>query len=164
MTERKPTGMNFESWIDKQIREAAERGEFDDLPGAGKPLPDLDRPYDEMWWIKQKVRSEGLSLPLPPSLALRKDAEEALREAAEARTEAEARRVVEEINARILEALRTGLPGPPLNMMPFDVDRVISEWREKHLPTETRRPAVVRPPETHRPRRQGWRSWLRRHG
>ncbi|MEW9549911.1 DUF1992 domain-containing protein [Nonomuraea sp. NPDC050783] len=129
MTDRKPIGMPFESWIDRQIREAEERGEFDGLPGAGKPLPGLDQPYDEMWWIKQKVESEGLSMPLPPTLALRKDAEEALREARGARTEAEVRRVLEEINQRIREAIRTGLPGPPLNLMPFDIDRVVSEWR-----------------------------------
>ncbi|MEV4218944.1 DUF1992 domain-containing protein [Nonomuraea sp. NPDC049725] len=52
MTERKPGGMQFESWVDRQIREAQERGEFDDLPGAGKPLPGADKPYDEHWWIK----------------------------------------------------------------------------------------------------------------
>lgn len=28
----------FESWIDKQIREAQERGDFDNLRGAGQPL------------------------------------------------------------------------------------------------------------------------------
>ena len=39
MTERKPPGMDFSSWIDQQIEEAAKRGAFDDLPGAGKPLP-----------------------------------------------------------------------------------------------------------------------------
>ncbi|WP_433514538.1 DUF1992 domain-containing protein [Nonomuraea sp. CA-143628] len=123
--------MSFESWIDRQIREATERGEFDNLPGSGKPLPDLDKPYDEMWWIKQKVRSEGLSMPLPPTLALRKDAEEARAEAVGARSETEARRIIEEINARIREAIRTGLQGPPLNLMPYDVERVISEWRDR---------------------------------
>ncbi|NUW32688.1 DUF1992 domain-containing protein [Nonomuraea sp. SMC257] len=129
MSDRKPYGVNFESWIDRQIREAEERGEFDDLPGKGKPLPDLDKPYDEMWWIKQKLRSEGLSMPLPPTLQLRKDAEEALAEARAARSEREVRRVVEEINARIREAIRTGLSGPPLNLLPYDVDRIVAEWR-----------------------------------
>ncbi|WP_043615524.1 DUF1992 domain-containing protein [Nonomuraea candida] len=129
MTARKPLGMPFESWIDRQIREAEERGEFDDLPGKGKPLPGEGRPLDEMWWIKQKIESEGLSMPLPPTLALRKDAEEALREARGAESEAEARRIVEDINRRIREAIRTGLPGPPLNLMPFDADEIISEWR-----------------------------------
>jgi hypothetical protein len=130
VTERKPLGVSFESWIDRQIREAAERGEFDDLPGKGKPLSWLDRPDDEMWWIKQKVESEGLSMPLPPTLALRKEAEEALAEARGARSETEVRRIVEDINHKIREAIRTGLPGPPLNLMPFDVDQIVSEWRK----------------------------------
>ncbi|MEV3980469.1 DUF1992 domain-containing protein [Nonomuraea sp. NPDC049758] len=130
MTDRKPVGMPFESWIDRQIREAAERGEFDDLPGAGKPLPGLDRRHDEMWWIKQKLESEGLSMPLPPTLALRREAEEALRQARGARSETEVRQILEEVNEKIREAIRKGLPGPPLNLMPFDVDRVVSEWRE----------------------------------
>ncbi|MFG3441631.1 DUF1992 domain-containing protein [Nonomuraea sp. NPDC047897] len=129
MTDRKPLGVNFESWIDRQIREAEERGEFDDLPGKGKPLPDLDKPYDEMWWIKQKLRSEGLSMPLPPTLQLRRDAEEALEEAARAGSEREVRRIVEDVNTRIREAIRTGLPGPPLNLVPYDVEKVVARWR-----------------------------------
>lgn len=129
MTDRKPIGMPFESWIDRQIREAEERGEFDDLPGKGKPLPGEGRPLDEMWWLRQKIESEGLSMPLPPTLALRRDAEAALAEARGARSETEARRIVEEINHRIREAIRTGLPGPPLNLMPFDADEVVSQWR-----------------------------------
>ena len=71
MTERKPRELSFETWVDRQIREAAERGEFDDLPGTGKPIPDLHKPHDENWWIKQKLRSENLSY-LPPTLELRK--------------------------------------------------------------------------------------------
>ncbi|GAT83553.1 molecular chaperone DnaJ [Streptomyces sp. F-3] len=47
MTERKPPGIPFESWVDRQIREAQQRGEFDRLPGAGRPLPD-DRSYEEL--------------------------------------------------------------------------------------------------------------------
>jgi hypothetical protein len=130
VTDRKPYGIPFESWIDRQIREAEERGEFEDLPGAGKPLPGLDRRHDEMWWIKQKLESEGLTMPLPPTLALRKDADEALAQARGAQSETEARRIIEEINDRIREAIRKGLPGPPLNLMPFDVERVVSEWRK----------------------------------
>ncbi|MBF8187609.1 DUF1992 domain-containing protein [Nonomuraea sp. K274] len=131
MSERKPIGVPFETWIDRQIREAEERGEFDDLPGAGKPLPGIDRPLDEMWWIKQKIESEGLSMPLPPTLALRKEAEQALAEARDARSETEARQIVEDINHKIREAIRTGLSGPPLNLMPFDVDQIVSEWRRR---------------------------------
>ena len=36
---------DWESWIDQQIREAQERGEFDDLPGKGRPLDLTPNPY-----------------------------------------------------------------------------------------------------------------------
>jgi hypothetical protein len=71
VTERRPAGMPFGSWVERQIREAQERGEFDDLPGAGKPLPGLTRDYDEMWWLRQLAEREHVST-LPPMLALRK--------------------------------------------------------------------------------------------
>lgn len=50
-----------ESWVDRVIREAAERGEFDNLPGMGKPIEDLDQPYDENWWVKRWIEREKLS-------------------------------------------------------------------------------------------------------
>src|SRR5919112_6797204 len=77
MTDRKPPGIDFGTWVEHKIREAAERGAFDNLPGAGKPIPDLDTPYDELWWIKDKLRRENLSY-LPATLALRKEVEDAL--------------------------------------------------------------------------------------
>ncbi|WP_340562737.1 DnaJ family domain-containing protein [Streptomyces sp. GSL17-111] len=128
MTERKPPGVSFESWVDRQIREASERGAFSDLPGAGRPLSGVDQPYDENWWIKRKLHEEGVSV-LPPTLALRKEAEDALAAARAARTDAEARRVLTEINATIDAALRRPLAGPPLNLVPFDVEQVLAERR-----------------------------------
>jgi DnaJ-like protein len=130
MTERKPPGVSFETWIDKQIREAADRGEFGNLPGAGKPIPDLDKPYHELWWIKQKMRRENLSY-LPPTLALRKAAEDALVAASQAKSEPEVRQIMADINEKILEAIRKPLFGPPLNLMPFDVERVVRAWHEQ---------------------------------
>lgn len=59
---RLPPPSTFESWIEREIREAQERGVFDDLPGAGKPLPGLDEPHDPLWWVKRKIRDENLSL------------------------------------------------------------------------------------------------------
>ncbi|WP_030815143.1 DUF1992 domain-containing protein [Streptomyces sp. NRRL S-337] len=131
MSERKPPGVSFESWVDKQIREATERGDFADLPGAGKPLPHLDQPYDEMWWIREKMQREHLSY-LPPSLVLRKEAEEAREAAANAPTEAALRRILTAVNERIRAALRTPLEGPPLNLVPFDIDEQARTWRERH--------------------------------
>ncbi|PJE95333.1 DUF1992 domain-containing protein [Streptomyces carminius] len=129
MTERKPPGVDFETWADRQIREAAERGDFENLPGFGKPLPDLEAPYDEQWWVKKKMRREGLSF-LPPALALRKEAEDALAAARRAPSESEARRIVAGINEKIAAALRRPPPGPPLNLAPFDPEEVVREWRE----------------------------------
>ncbi|MFW5418421.1 DUF1992 domain-containing protein [Nocardiopsis sp. CNT-189] len=130
MTERKPAGMEFESWVDKMVREATERGEFDGLPGAGKPIPDIDRPRDDLWWVRKKVQEEGVA-PLPRALQVRKEAEEARAAAVGARTEAEARRIIEEINETIAETVRAPQSGPALNMMPFDVEQVLAEWRER---------------------------------
>lgn len=129
MTERKSPGMGWESWIDRQIRQATERGEFDDLPGAGKPIPDLDKPFDELGWVKRKLRSEGLTYQ-PPSLALRKAAHDALEAAASAGSEAEVRRIIENINERIRQANRKGIAGPSVTLMPFNVERLVTEWRE----------------------------------
>lgn len=145
MTERKPLGVGFESWIDRQIREAAERGEFDDLPGAGKPIPGQGKPYDEMWWIKQKMAAENLSFPLPESLALRKEAEEARAEALGARTEAEARRIVEEMNVKIRDSRRRPLAGPPVVQPLLDVDEIAGEWRDRH-PAPEKKQAPTPPP------------------
>jgi Domain of unknown function (DUF1992) len=130
VTGRKPPGVGWETWIERQIREATERGEFDDLPGAGKPIPDLDEPHDELWWVKGKLRREQVSW-LPPTMALRKEAEEALEAAARAGSEDEVRRIVADINRRIVEGNRKAASGPPLNLAPFDVERVVQRWRER---------------------------------
>jgi hypothetical protein len=128
VTERKPPGVGFGTWVERQIREATERGEFDHLPGAGKPIPDLDKPHDELWWVKQKLRRENFSY-LPATMALRKEAEDALVAASEAGSEDEARRIVADINGKILEGNRKAASGPPLNLAPFDVERVVAAWR-----------------------------------
>ena len=130
MGERKPPGVPWESWIDKQIRRAEERGEFHELPGAGEPLRDLDRPFDPMRWVKDKLQREGLSY-MSPSVALRKEAHEALESAMDARTEAEVRELMADINERIREANRKGIRGPSLMLIPFDVEQVLREWRRE---------------------------------
>ncbi|WP_330301033.1 J-domain-containing protein [Streptomyces sp. NBC_00503] len=130
MTDRKPPGVSFESFVDRQIRQAAERGEFEELPGFGKPLASLDAPYDELWWIKGKLHGEGFAV-LPPALALRKEAEDAREAVRAARTERRVREILAEVNDKIRAALRRPPPGPPLNLTEFDVEAVLTEWREE---------------------------------
>ncbi|MEW2569075.1 DUF1992 domain-containing protein [Streptomyces sp. NPDC047070] len=130
MTERKPPGVGFESWVDRQIRAAEARGEFTELAGAGKPLPSgPDTSYDELWWIKQKMAREGMSV-LPPTLALRKEAEDALEQAAAAPSERVVRRIVTEINAKIRDMMFKPPPGPPLGLKPYDVEEIVRAWHE----------------------------------
>jgi hypothetical protein len=134
MSERKPPGMDFETWVDRQIREATERGEFDDLPGQGAPIRDLDRPRDELWWVRQKMEREELS-SVPPALALRREAEDALAAVARAPSARDVRRILEAVNARIREGLRTPAD-PPVSVMPFDVEHHVREWHAHHDPTD----------------------------
>ncbi|GAA4900302.1 DUF1992 domain-containing protein [Stackebrandtia albiflava] len=120
----------FESLIDKQIREAQERGEFDNLPGAGKPLPDHNELHDENWWLKSLIRREGLSGLLPATLALRREIQDVPAEAAKLSSESAVRRLVDSVNGRVSLAQRGMLDGPPVHVIPLDPDRVVAEWRD----------------------------------
>ena len=129
MTERKPAWQPWESWSERQIRERMEGGEFANLPGAGKPFADLGDPNDELWWIKQKLRREKISL-LPPTLELRKEVADAKARIATASSEAQAREIVSAINRRIVAANAGATAGPPTDLMPLDPERVVAAWRE----------------------------------
>jgi hypothetical protein len=128
VVERKPPGVSWESWIDRQIREGMERGEFDDLPGHGKPLPDLDRPRDEMWWVKDKLRREAVSY-LPPTLAVRKELDDARDRIAATDSEATVRDIVAAINRRIVAVNSRVTDGPPSTLAPLDVEQVVEDWK-----------------------------------
>lgn len=130
MSERKPPDVSWESWVERQIREAHERGEFDNLAGAGKPISDLDRPYDEMWWLRKKFREDKLSI-LPPALQVRRDLEKACEQIARASSERQVRQIVAEINEHIRRTNRTTMHGPPTTVMPLDEERTVREWRER---------------------------------
>ena len=121
---RRPPAAPFESWIERQIREAQERGVFDHLPGEGKPLPDLDEPYDPMWWVKRKLREENLSL-LPDALQIRLDLENAL----QARTEAGLREALADLNERIARLNSRAVDGPPTTLAQVDIEAVVGRWR-----------------------------------
>ena len=57
-------------WVDLQIQQAMARGEFDDLPGTGRPLTDLGSSHDRDWWLKKLIEREQITGVLPPALAL----------------------------------------------------------------------------------------------
>jgi Domain of unknown function (DUF1992) len=119
----------FESWIDRQIREAEERGEFDNLPGTGKPLPNRNELFDEDWWIKQWIEREEITGPVPMSLKIRKEAEDLMETVARESDEGAVRRIVAVLNERIDRARRSQVDGPPIYLQPFDPDVVVAQWR-----------------------------------
>lgn len=123
--------VNFESWIDRQIREARERGEFDNLPGAGKPIPGLKGRQDENWWVKGLIERENLKPLLPTTLSLRKEAEELLDRVAAEQSEQTVREIVADLNERILDSRRRKVDGPDIWIRTFNVDRVVVQWRER---------------------------------
>jgi len=43
---------------ERLIREAMERGDFDDLPGTGKPLPGRGTIDDQYWWVREWVKRD----------------------------------------------------------------------------------------------------------
>ena len=128
MTERKPPGTSWESWVEAQIRVAMEKGAFDNLPGAGKPLPNLDQEYDPLWWVKQLVQRERISM-LPPSLKLLRKVEMELAAIEKLDDEAAVRRRVAALNVEIAKVNATVAEGPPTRIGTLDVDQVVARWR-----------------------------------
>jgi Domain of unknown function (DUF1992) len=132
MTERKPPEISFTSWIDRQINEAAQRGAFDDLPGAGKPLPKRTDADDGQAWLRDYLRREGVSAEdlLPTPLKLRKEAERLTGAIQDLRSEQEVRDAVAELNRRIIQWRRIPA-GPPLFLRLVDEDALVSRWRDR---------------------------------
>ena len=130
VTERKPVNVPFGDWVDRQIRAAEERGEFDDLPGRGKSLP--RRTGDVMEWVAEKLRAENTDTKalLPPSLVLRKELEELPERIAGVRSEAKVREIVTDLDIRIRREILNPSGGPPLLVRPVDVEAVVARWRE----------------------------------
>ena len=130
MSDRKPPGVSWESWVDRQIREGVERGEFDDLPGHGKPLPGIDAPHGDLWWVREKLRREDVSFS-PPAIALRREVDEVLDRVAGAQTESEVRDLVSSINERIRYVNSHTISGPPTTVAVLDIDEVVRKWRDR---------------------------------
>jgi Domain of unknown function (DUF1992) len=154
MTERKPPGTSFASWIDQRVSEAAERGAFDDLPGAGKPIPRGREDEDATQaWLREYLRREGVSGEelLPTPLRLRKEIERLAETVQELSREQQVRQIVAELNERIAEWRRIPL-GPPIFLPLVDEELMVARWRAAHPVTP---PAPAQAQVTDRPRR--WR-------
>ncbi len=132
MTERKPAGMSFRSWIDQQIDDAAARGLFDDLPGAGKPLPKRDEDAAQAW-LREYLRRQGLPAHevLPTPLKLRKEREDLAERVPGLACEQDVRDAVGELNERITEWRRLPLESPVFVPL-ADEEQTVGSWRDAH--------------------------------
>lgn len=151
-------------WVDLQIERAMERGDFDDLPGAGKPLGDLGSPYDRDWWLKKLIEREQITGVLPPALALRKEDAELDALLDRETVEKVVRDLLEDFNRRVVEARRQLQGGPPVITPTRDVEVEVQRWHDRiaaRRTTSTRSGHVDPGAVTDaRVRRQGW--WRRR--
>jgi hypothetical protein len=151
LTERKPAWMRHETWVDRQIREAQARGDFDNLAGAGKPIPGLDRPFTAERWAVDWVTRQGGDLRglLPPLLALRRERTELLAALADVPSEALLRDAVADFNRRLLDQYRRPADGPLIAVGVLDVEETVTAWRRmRPAPEPVAEPAA--PPRSAR--------------
>jgi len=139
--------------VETAIQQAIRRGEFDDLPGAGKPIPGLGETHDPDWWIRRKIETEQLTGLGPPALTLRVENAELEARLDELAHEADARDALEDFNRRIIEARRQLLGGPPVVTATRDVESEIAAWRDRR----EARAAATPPSDAAPPRRPWWR-------
>ncbi|MEU8300461.1 DUF1992 domain-containing protein [Micromonospora sp. NPDC048909] len=152
----------WEATVEAQIRSAQERGEFDNLPGAGKPIPGRNQPYDESWWIKSFMEREKLpsELLLPIPLQLRRKIERVPHDVRDLPTEQAVRAFCAVLNTEVMAWLRMPT-GPKVVVRPVNVDEVVRRWRDERQAAAARPTPQPATGSASTPRR-AWLPWRRR--
>ncbi|WP_082105398.1 DUF1992 domain-containing protein [Demequina subtropica] len=117
-------------WVERRLEEAFARGDFDDLPLAGKPIPGIGA-HDPDWWVRGLVEREQLSDLGPESVRLRAEDERLDARLDTLATAAEVREAVEDFNARVLAARCRPAAGPPLVTPTREVAAEVDRWRAR---------------------------------
>ncbi|WP_188037859.1 DUF1992 domain-containing protein, partial [Actinotalea sp. JY-7885] len=118
-------------WVDELVRQVIARGQFDDLPLAGKPIPSIDGRHDPDWWLKGLVERERITGVLPEALQLRTDDAVLDQRLDRLAGPDQVRAAVAEFNARIVAARRQLLGGPPVVTPLRDVEAEVRRWAER---------------------------------
>jgi hypothetical protein len=139
--------------VEIAIQQAIRRGDFDDLPGAGKPIPGLGETHDPDWWIRRKIETEQLTGLGPPALMLRVEHAELDARLDALSHEADVREALEDFNRRVIQARRQLLGGPPVVTPTRDVDAEVAAWRDRRAAHASGPEADAAPPR----RRPWWR-------
>ena len=131
---RMPATLNAQNkaeYVETAIQIAIRRGDFDDLPGAGKPIEGLGTHHDPDWWIRRKIQTENLTGLGPPALMLREEDRRLDAELDTLSREEDVRAVLDDFNKRVIDARRQLRGGPPVVTKPRDVDAEIAAWKER---------------------------------
>lgn len=143
--------------VEYLIRDAMAQGKFDNLKYAGKPIPGLGEGYDPDWWVKGLIQRENITGIGPKAILLRtEDAELDARLGAQY-SEKQVRDLVEDFNARVIDARRQLQGGPPVITKTRDPDGEVRRWQERRSAA-----AAAAPPPEPEPTRSWWRPWWRR--
>ncbi len=134
------------SRADYLVRDAMAHGKFDNLKYAGKPIPGLGDSYDPDWWVKGLIQREHLSGLGPEAILLR--SEDAGLDAVldEQSTEERVRAVLEDFNARVVNARRQLQGGPPVITKTREVAVELDRWRARRAAAAAAQPPPEPPP------------------
>jgi hypothetical protein len=99
-------------YVEITIQQAIRRGDFDNLPGAGKPIEGLTTTHDPDWWIRRKIEREKITGLGPPALTLRTENTELDARIDATGTEEGVRALLEDFNKRVITARRQLQGGP----------------------------------------------------
>lgn len=147
-------------YVDVVVDQAMRRGEFDNLPLQGKPIPGLTGTHDPDWWVKGLIERENITGVLP-SAQLRKDDTELDGKLDLEGMEGRVREIVTDFNSRVIDARRQLQGGPPIVTRTRDVDEEVTRWRARRAaraaasgpsPTSRREPTASEG-------RPWWRFW-----
>src|SRR5699024_8417503 len=156
--------------IEGAIDQAIARGDFDDLPGAGKPLK-LPERHDPDWWIKQRLEQVDVDRDalLPPVVLLRREHDRCDETLAELGDEQSVREYARDFTERVL-ADRSANPMARTLCPQLDPEEAVARWRELRAerarpePQELDQAASRGGPGTSHGRRRWWRFGRRSQG
>ncbi len=113
------------------IRDAMAQGKFDHLKYAGKPIPGLGEKYDPDWWVKGLMQRENITGMGPKAILLRTEDAGLDARIGELHSEKQVRELLEDFNARVVDARRQLQGGPPVVTETRDIEAEVRRWVER---------------------------------